>query len=193
MNNKYTYLADYDDMTSLAKGDEIEWMHNRIKKVFIKPTKKFIDSKNNTELAFGITTLICCVIEALGHFRTGRRSDKHSEKDFKLFIKEYMPNASRISKPLYKYFRSGLAHAFVIERGGIEGEIKGLYESRKRNKVFYEVNPWKLFDILVQGIGKYFANLNNKNRRKLRKNFRERFEHSYKFWLENKPRKILHV
>ena len=189
-HNSFTYLADYDDLTSLKNDEKIDWVRKRINKVFLKPVNRFKIS-NNTDLALGVMTLICCAIEALGHFRNGR-TDKNrvkgqDEKDFKLFIKEYMPEASRIGRYLYYYFRCGLAHAFVIERGSIEGEIKSLYEREKRKRVFYRVNPWKLFDLLEKAIENYFNNLGQKGRKRLRKNFRNRFEYSYKFWLENRP------
>lgn len=190
MNNQDTYLADYDDLSDRTIDEKIEWLHKRITKIFIAPIDRFIKSDNH-DLAIGVMTLICCAIEALGHFKNGR-TDKNKFKgsdkeDFRKFISEYIPEAGIISSKLYKYFRSGLAHAFVIEKGGIEGEIEGLYKKERRKQVFYEVNPWKLFELLKNGTENYFKNLKDKNRTKLRKNFKNRFDYSFKFWIKNPP------
>lgn len=190
MNNKDTYLADYDDLSNRSVDEKIDWLHKRVAKIFVTPVQRFISSDNH-DLAIGVMTLICCAIEALGHFKNGRidkNKFKGSDKeDFQEFICKYTPKASTISDELYEHFRCGLAHAFVIEKGGIEGEIEGLYKKEKRKETFYEINPWKLFKLLENGIEKYFKDLRDQQRTQLRENFLNRFDYSFKFWIENPP------
>lgn len=190
MTDQDTYLADHDDLSNRTIDEKIEWLHNRVMKIFVAPVKRFI-SNDNHDLAIGVITLICCAIEALGHFKNGR-TDKNKfrgsdKEDFQEFICKYTPKANTISVELYEYFRCGLAHAFVIERGGIEGEVDDLYKKVKRKQDFYEVNPWKLFELLENGIKKYFENLKDKSRTQLREDFLKRFDYSFDFWIKNPP------
>lgn len=195
MIRKWTYSADYDDISNLKEEEKIKWMDGRIKKFFINPIEKFIrffkdEKSNNNDLALGVITVICCYIEAVGHFLKGRENNyRGSKKDFILFIKKYMPEAHQIRDDLYDYFRCGLAHAFVIERGSIEGEIQKLFIKEQRNEYYYKVNPWKLFKILKRGIKLYFKNLQDVRNAKLREKFLRRFNYSYKFWINNTPQK----
>lgn len=185
-SKKFTYLVDYDDMSLLITDDQkIEWMYKRIQKFLLEPIQKFI-KKRDSALELGIVTLICCGIEAMGHFLKGRTGIGGGTTDFKLFIETYMPEFSPIQKKLYDHFRCGLAHAFAIERGSIEDKIKTLYEKEERNQSFYKVHPWKLFESLEEGFICYFKDLKSG---KGREEFVDRFNYSFKFWINNPPNK----
>lgn len=187
---KLTYLADYDDLSVMNDDEKVVWMKNRINLIFVNPINKIIKEKT-PDFPLGVMTVICLAIESLGHFSQGSTDRRSSEKDFKIFIKNYIPSAMQIRDHLYKYFRSGLAHAFAIERGSIDHKVKGLYRKQIRGKSFqYEVHPWRLFKNFEKGINAYFIDLEDKKRVLLRNKFIKRFNFVYSFWIKYPPRKI---
>jgi len=208
MTKNWTYMADHDDLSVLDDNEKIEWMEGRVKKILLDPVRKFINDKTNNDLALGVVTWICCAIDALGGFLDGdferkrdglvgrvlrfpfhKRTEGGSRQGFRKFVESYLEDIEPIKTKIYDEFRSGLSHGMVIKRGSVDGKLNNLYEERERGqKIYYEVNPWLLFEKLETASENYFKDLKKKGNIDLRKKFLGQFDQSYKFWINNPPK-----
>ena len=136
--------VDYDrpQLGNLTKSQEIRYFVRRVKRTVLRPLRRMCrDDRRGWKfespmLCFG--TCICCAIEALGKFQTGRLGSGNSASNFKSFVQDYMDSgwfAKRFAgKPYVDHlrdsFRNGLAHGFTIKRGGFE-----------RHASYFQVKP----------------------------------------------------
>ena len=79
----------------------------------------------------------------------------------------------QLKKFLWKHFRNGIAHAFVIEKGGIE--YKADTEKWRVNNGRLEVGPIAFFKDFSTGVDNFFNDIKSKHRY----DFILRFKESY--------------
>ena len=169
-----TGWVDYDRplliAQALTKSQEIMYFKKRIRMILLLPLNEMYISlmknkkRSSTVVCFG--TCICCSIEALGKFHTGKLDEGNSGHNFQQFVKDYMDhnysqilNGSPYVSILWKSFRNGLAHGFTIKHGGFEHHQ--LYFQIKNiggvNKL--EIDPTKFYIDFKRGIDKFIYKL----------------------------------
>jgi len=177
-----TLFFDYDCtsgvINSLSDDGKIEWLERRMNMIFLDPLRKIID-RNSTVFSQlehppgepPMTAMLMAVsllmngMEALGSFLTNL-SDNN--KRFYAFVDKYMPTWTilvnsphhwnkPLSEILWKSYRNGLAHSFVILHAGIEpvgGNSKYHISSGA-----LQIDGWKLFDDLQLGVSQMFKDV----------------------------------
>lgn len=165
--------VDYDrpHLQGLTKSQEIRYFQRRLKRTVLAPLWRMCtDDRRGWEsesplLCFG--TCICCAIEALGKFYTGRLKRGVSGKNFVAFIQKYMDpgwlsnkfNRQRYVDHLWMSFRNGLAHGFTIKQGGFEYQ-RVLYKVKPvRGVQQLEIDPARLFRDFRRGVAAYTRDL----------------------------------
>jgi len=143
-------------------------------------------------------------IEALGSFIPMDKTiyGEHYKKsgtnyfNFRGFIKEYMkPWDVQINGTYYKdkrgnsfksvylplvlwdYFRNGMAHAFVVDGGGIDYKADLTRWVVEQNG-YLEIGPVRFFDDFQKGVDNFFDDAKSKHRT----NFLPRFKETYPNW-----------
>lgn len=182
---KYTLYIDYDRQTLVKhQGDWIEWFKQRVLFILIDPIEEILKPENkkkfdneNFTIFLGITTLICCGIEAMGGFYKGYATSKN----FKIFVKSYMDAAYRKDEKkleaLHNHFRCGLAHGFCIKQGGIKW--RGTYFSEHKTLGLL-INILKLFKDFKHGFLRYINDVEKARAHSvIKKDFLKRFEHVF--------------
>lgn len=129
-------------------------------------------------------------VEALGSFmpHDSKITKEHYKKSgsnyfaFKAFIKEYMKDwdtevqgtsykdrngnvykRAYLPLVLWDHFRNGIAHAFVVEGGGIEYMKKPLKWKAESNGQL-EIEPVRFFEAFLIGVNKFFVDIKSKHR-----------------------------
>lgn len=128
-------------------------------------------------------------VEALGSFLVppGDKKDKNgkyvqgiNKKCFLEFIKKYMSewDKNSIGDKLWKHFRNGIAHAFVIENGGIDYGAD-LIRFRTTEQGTLEIGPQVFFKDFQEGLKCFFNDVRGKDKIRLvfLDNFREYYPH----------------
>lgn len=179
---KYTLYIDYDrNKLKRHKEDWSEWFRQRVLFILLDPIEEILKGENkkkfdtaNFTIYLGITTLICCGIDAMGGFYKGEESNRNSGNNFKAFVRDYMDEIYRGDEKkveaLHDYLRCGLAHGFCIKQGGIKW--KNPYFSNNR-KLGLLVNIYALFKDLKNAFNEYLLDL--KNDKDIQENFKKRF------------------
>lgn len=132
-------------------------------------------------------------VEAVGSFlnysktyiHEHRRNKTNTYFAFRGFIQRYMKDwdilvqgtsyeSSYLPEILWKYFRNGIAHYFVVKGGGIEYEA-----DRTRWMIRYggylEIGPIRFFEDFLKGVTNFFEDAKCNNR----ESFLKRFEEAY--------------
>src|SRR6202158_1291325 len=129
-------------LRNLNYRDRIRWFKYRFGRVFLTPFAEFRKlERADCYIWLCVVNLVCSAIEALSRFQFEGSSDRDCfvqfvEKYFapafqqpKLSLYDPRPEkgreASTSAEHLYKYFRSGLAHSFCIEWGGLQHREDG--------------------------------------------------------------------
>jgi hypothetical protein len=181
----YTLFIDYDrDKLKRYLEDWIEWFEQRvlfilidpIEEIFKKENKQKFDNENFT-IFLGITTLVCCGIEALGGFYKG----KATGNNFKKFVRDYMcPEYKRDKRKLetlHNYFRCGLAHGFCIKQGGIHWGGQYFLED---GDLGLQIDITELFKDFKQAFFRYLTDLKTANANtSINNNFKKRFKYVF--------------
>jgi hypothetical protein len=169
---KLTHWVDYDRplLPSLTKNQQIIYLEKRLKKVVLIPIRELYASlmkdkkRSSTVLCFG--TCVCCSIEALGKFYTGKVSRGNSGPNFRAFVKAYMSpdflkklDGSSYVNLLWKNFRNGLAHGFAIKRGGFEQNSSYFQVKVIDGIKQLEIDPSHFYQDFVNSISKYICDL----------------------------------
>ena len=133
-------------LASLPFELRVKYLEERAKLILLEPLEEliYLINRNVTKKyhLLNILTLICCCIEALGHYLLPKKIRKENKKVhasprdyFKKFVKVFMnedfqkkcgKTERKYSDFIYNVFRSGLAHGFCVERGGIT-KATGIY------------------------------------------------------------------
>jgi hypothetical protein len=146
----FTLFYDYDQLQAgklsrLTDSGRIEWFRLRMECVYLEPLRRLFDisSKAFRELNsdtqrpytyFGIASFSILLngVEALGSFLPPLNSGNGVNRDrFVGFIQAYMNpwditvegtpyETNYLPDILWRHFRNGIAHGFVIEGGGID-------------------------------------------------------------------------
>ncbi len=139
-------------LAQLTDDGKIEWFRLRMNFVFLEPLSRLYEGKtpayralNSTKqddlparsFVIGSFSILLNGIKALGSFMTppSKERDKN-RRSFFAFISTYMkswdtqvqnslyPRQDDLKAILWDHFRNGIAHAFCIERGGIDNEAE---------------------------------------------------------------------
>jgi hypothetical protein len=130
--------VDKSLLKALSFDDKITYLRARAILIFLDPLEEILYLEKENALAkfhlLNLMTIICCAIEGLGHYLTGKVGFRTARPAFEKFVKEFMNpdfqkvhNGKTYSRILWEYFRNGLAHGFVIEKGGIERKLSGYF------------------------------------------------------------------
>lgn len=135
-------------------------------------------------------------VEALGSFLPYSKSFVHENNKnrgknyfrFREFIQRYMKEWDvKITKTFYKssylpeilwdHFRNGIAHAFVIQGGGIEYEADPTKRWSIKWGGYLEIEPIRFFEDFQKGVTDFFKDAKSKHKT----NFLLRFEEVYPY------------
>jgi hypothetical protein len=201
---EFTLFYDYDQLrdgklSQLSPDGKVEWFHLRMDAVFLEPLRRIFNRKSvaHRELNSSSTydrpvravmiaafSLLLNGIEALGSFLT---SSSRNQRRFYTFIRNYMADwninvsgtsyqTSYLPEILWKHFRNGIAHGFVIKGGGIEYANED--EKWKIEDGRLEICPIAFFKDFEKGIKAFFADTKDPQSSK-RSSFISRFQQVY--------------
>jgi hypothetical protein len=128
---------DFDNLRRLDYAGRVEWLRFRFNLVFLTPFRRLLALEEpECYVWLCVMELSGAAIQALANLAIGNGSD-HAK--FTSFLNAYMPTfananlqlddprggrpneiASTPADHFYKFFRSGLAHTFCIDWGGIQ-------------------------------------------------------------------------
>jgi hypothetical protein len=126
---------DKDKLLALDYAGRVTWLRHRFDSFFMAPFRRLVslDAEGGIYVWLCAVNLLCTAVEALSSFEFDSQSGM---EDFARFVEEHFPTfrntalrldepkvnrtpATKPSEHLYRYFRSGLAHGFCIEWGGL--------------------------------------------------------------------------
>jgi hypothetical protein len=126
---------DFPKLAGLTFHGRVTWVEYRFNAFFLDTFDRLVGLENDSYIWLCVVNLLTSAVEALAHFDFG---DKSGQVRFANFVTRYFDPAFRIPMQLgepphakgraaptsaeqfYKYFRSGLAHSFCIEWGGLQ-------------------------------------------------------------------------
>lgn len=201
---EFTLFYSYDQLgrdkklSSLSDIGKIEWLERRMVMVLIEPLNRLLDrdsvawkslnshaSEEEPRRTVDIATFSILLngVEALGSFL--RPLDRKNKHNFIAFMSSYMANwnaevkifggSKKLPELLWKNFRSGIAHAFVIERGGIDFGLTSNWEIQND---LLAVNPKLFYNDFLIGKSKLFEDAKETNSLN-HKIFLKRFQDAY--------------
>lgn len=178
---------DRDRLPPLSADQRIDYFEKRVRLVVVNPLRRILDTEimipeSSALLIFGVS--LCCAIEATGKFVNGGRGRNHER--FKSFLRRYMwegfhkrtINGMTYGDALWKHFRNGLAHGFVVCHGGFEGAATEPYSKVRiiAGHRSLDINPTRLYDDYVAGFERYLTELRGAARSsRRRRNFNSVF------------------
>ena len=127
---------DKDKLGALDYAGRVTWLKHRFECFFLAPFRALVAlDGEGIYVWLCAVNLLCTAVEALSSFELDLGSGKGME-EFSRFVEEHFPTfrstTLRLDEPsrrntpattpaehLYRYFRSGLAHGFCIEWGGL--------------------------------------------------------------------------
>ena len=197
----FTLFYDCDQLrdkklSRLSDKGKIEWFAKRMEFVFLKPLTILFDKsfeEKNSKDGNGTFTIMSFSIllngvEALGSFlvplkdkkKNGKYTSGKNRDCFLEFIKKYMSewNKNKIPDKLWKNFRNGIAHAFVIENGGIDYDADSVrFRTTKQGTL--EIGPQAFFKDFQNGLACFFKDVGSKTdiKRVFLDNFKEYYPH----------------
>ena len=137
---------------------------------------------SSTVLCFG--TCICCAIEALGKFYTGRLNRGNSWDNFEKWIAKYMDkdfsktfNGVQYKKLLWDDFRNGLAHGFTIKNGGYDFQINYFEVKSVGGVNQLEIDPKLFYQDFLAAFNSYISDL---ERASISDSLYLKFDHAFK-------------
>ena len=174
----FTLFYDYDQLqdeklSRLTDDGKITWFRLRMDCVFLEPLRRVFDTNSivyrelkSEEPPFrsfliASFSILLNGVEALGSFLPPLKSTKRENRDnFVAFIKTYMRRwdinvagtryqTNYLPDILWRYFRNGIAHGFVIKGGGIDYDADAT-QYLVRPKGYLEIGPLAFFsDFLI--------------------------------------------
>jgi hypothetical protein len=180
----YDQIRD-SKISRLTDDGKIEWFHLRMEIVFLEPLRRMIDPRSIAHKDLNSSTtddiprrtaviatfsLLLNGIEALGSFLTPNASK--NKDNFCKFIYEYMPtwnttisgtrySKARIALPtiLWKYYRNGITHGFVIEKGGGIDYFITPKPWEVQAGGLLQINPVVFFEDFLKGLNHFFRDI----------------------------------
>ena len=159
-------------LPSLTDNQRIDYFEKRLNLVLLVPLEHMYrdlmkkgNRRSSPLLCF--STCICCAIEGLGKFSTGKTRSNGAGKRFRAFVASFMDpqfsnkkfNSKRYVDLLWDDFRNGLAHGFTIKHGGFEHCASYFQEKPIDGFKQLEIDPTHFFEDFKQAISEYLKRL----------------------------------
>jgi hypothetical protein len=135
-------------------------------------------------------------VEALGSFlpyskkfvNESKRNRSKNYYRFREFICKYMGDwntnitgtsykSSYLPEILWDHFRNGIAHAFVIEGGGIEYDTDPTNKWKIKWGRYLEIEPIRFFEDFLKGLNSFFKDVKGNQRMYFLNRFKETYPH----------------
>jgi hypothetical protein len=139
---------DFPDLACLTFRGRVDWVEYRFKAFFLETFDRIVALEHETYVWLCVVNLLTSAVDAFAHFEF---DDDSGPERFAGFVERYFypifTRPMQLSEPtnahgrparisaehFYKYFRSGLAHSFCIEWGGLlhreDGAPEYLFET----------------------------------------------------------------
>jgi hypothetical protein len=171
---------DFLKLAALTFQGRINWVEYRFKVFFLDTFDRVVMLEHETYIWLCVVNLLTSAVEALAHFES---NDHSGQVRFALFVARYFDPVFRSPMQLdepptargrpaptsaeqfYKYFRSGLAHSFCIEWGGLlhreDGAPNYLFETPQghHGQLALGIAPRELVNDFRQATERFFAAL----------------------------------
>jgi len=172
----FELFYDYD-RSKLNKLDDnglIEWFRLRMDLVFLEPIKQIFDKDTPSDAYKALHTddrtfviaafsVLLNGLEALGSFLTQKCASK--KDNFYAFLRSYMQDWDKsdssvtctsgyLPEILWKHYRNGIAHGFVIECGGLEYSADATKWQVNGGQV--KIGPTAFFNDFLKGVSQFF-------------------------------------
>lgn len=195
---EFTLFYDYDELRDhklykISDEGRIEWFQQRMNVVFLEPLRRIFDQDSlahkelcshekeykpvRTVMIIAFSSLLNGA-ESLGSFLVPI-STRGNKPKFIAFVQRMPHSWASISEKLWKDFRNGIAHQFVVPNGGIEfkgSEERYWYESCGNYEIL-KVEPVTFFRDFRRTVKKMFQDVyQNPDLQEL---FLERFKEAY--------------
>jgi len=189
---EFSLFYDYDQLrdkklSQLSNNGKIKWFQLRTSAIFLEPLKRIfnrsstahqeLNSVSQHDQPFRTFTIAAFSIllngvEALGSFLATNPKPKNWD-NFYAFIRNYMKDwdtkvlgtsyrKDHLPWILWKHFRNGIAHSFVIEGGGIDYDADVSKWRVKNGRL--EIGPTAFFKDFLVGVKAFFADVKSKKR-----------------------------
>jgi hypothetical protein len=131
---------DFHDLRRLDFHGRVKWVRYRFQTFFLDTFDRIVPLEHESYVWLCVVNLLTSAAEALSQFEF---DDARGMTRFARFVERYFgpefrvpmhldeppgarnPRATSAAEHLYKYFRSGLAHSFCIEWGGLQHRQDG--------------------------------------------------------------------
>jgi len=171
---------DFPKLTGLSFQGRVDWVEYRFQAFFLDTFDRVVSLENVSYIWLCVVNLLTSAVEALAHFEF---NDRSGQIRFAHFIERYFDPAFRVpmrlgeppnaegrraltsAEQFYKYFRSGLAHSFCIEWGGLqhreEGATAYLFETPQghHGERALAIAPRELVEDFREAAKRYFVAL----------------------------------
>lgn len=184
----FTLFYDYDQLrdqklSRLTDEGKIEWFRLRMACVFLEPLRRLFDTRSTafrelnsddrrpyTLFVIAAFSVLLNGIEALGWFLPARNSGKGKNRDkFVAFIKTYMGRwdinvvgtryqTNYLPDILWRHFRNGIAHGFVIEGGRIDYDADATQYLVTPNG-YLEIGPLAFFSDFLTAVQTFLTDI----------------------------------
>lgn len=199
---EFTLFYDYDqlqdkNLSRLTDDGKIEWFRLRMECVFLEPLRRLFDIHSTafrelnsddqrpyTLFMIAAFSVLLNGIEALGSFLPPVKSTKRENRDkFVAFIHTYMQRwdinvagtryqTNYLPDILWRHFRNGIAHGFVIEGGGIDYDADATqYLVAPSGDL--EIGPLAFFRDFLSAVQTFLTDIHSTYRASFLQRFRE--------------------
>ncbi len=171
---------DFPNLAGLSFQGRVTWVEYRFHAFFLDTFDRIVSLESESYVWLCVVNLLTSAVDALAHFEF---DDDSGQARFAQFIERYFspafrtpmhldepPTAHNRRRPartsaeqFYKYFRSGLAHSFCIEWGGLQHREEAgtpyLFETKQghHGECALAIAPRELVDDFRQAATRYFA------------------------------------
>lgn len=189
---QFKLLRDEDqgNFHRLSFGGKVTYLERRVDGILISPCRVAMVDAIATDIGLILVTAICAGISAAATFLKGTRARRGGEDEqfFADFINQYMhpvlmspgpTGRSNWAQWLYKDVRSGLAHSFTIESGGMKLQDIGGYVKNDPRRP--EIHTPTLLGDFERGWLRYLADVRSGGETSdLGQQFRRRFDEVFR-------------
>jgi hypothetical protein len=172
---------DSHGLMALSFQGRISWVEYRYRTFFLDTFDRVVALEQESYVWLCVVNLLTSAIEAFAHFEF---EDKVGMVSFSKFVERYFGPAFRApmtlddcpnvhynrpartsAEHLYRYFRSGLAHSFCIEWGGLQHREEAgtpyLFETQlgRQGERALAIAPRELVQDFREAVERYFATL----------------------------------
>jgi hypothetical protein len=187
---EFKLLRDEDpgNFHRLSFDGKVTYLEQRVDGILISPCRVAMDDAIATDIVLILVTAICAGISAAAAFLKGNRAGRGEDEPFFIdFVRQYMDPVLTTAGPfgrsswaqwLYKDVRSGLAHSFTIESGGMRLQDIGCYVKNGANRP--EIHTPTLLDDFASGWLRYLGDVRSGGETSdAGQRFQQRFDHVF--------------